>query len=181
MTRMSIHPPYMASWMIYGPFDLEFARRYPDGSPDRSSGEVKAAEVRFWLWRQIEPYYDRVFFGVSPDGTTFSGWQWDGTADWQEIRLGLDSYVGDSDVWVGWLFESDASIQYEGPWVDDILIRKYVPGQVTVQGSLSYDDRDGSSDHPARFTVGECDRPSGLFGRRREQRLGVGLGGCLCQ
>lgn len=131
------YPPNMASWMIYGPFDLS---------------EARAAEAVFWLWRQIEVNYDRVFFGVSPDGTTFYSWQWDGTADWQEMRFGLDSYLGDASVWVGWLFESDRTVQYEGPWVDDILIRKYVPGQVTVQGTLTYADRDGSS-APGRFTT----------------------------
>ena len=44
--------------MIYGPFDLSDAR---------------VAEVAFWLWRQIEVNYDHVFFGISPDGGTFSG------------------------------------------------------------------------------------------------------------
>ena len=130
------YPPNMASWMIYGPFDLNDAR---------------VAEVVFWLWRQIEVTYDHVFFGVSPDGNTFNGWLWDGTADWQEMRFGLEGYLGDSSVWVGWLFESDNTIQYEGPWVDDILIRKYVAGEVTVRASLSYADRNNNS-VPASFT-----------------------------
>jgi hypothetical protein len=132
------YPPNMASWMIYGPFDLSNAR---------------AAEVVSWLWRQIEVNYDHLFFGISPDGGTFYGWQWDGTADWQEMRFGLDSYLGDASVWVGWLFNSDSTIQYEGPWVDDILIRKYVPGEVTVQGVFKYADR-GSNEANAlgRYT-----------------------------
>jgi hypothetical protein len=95
--------------------------------------------------------YDRVFFGISPDGGTFYGWQWDGTANWQAMRFGLDSYLGDASVWVGWLLESDSTVQYEGPWVDDILIRKYVPGQVTVRGSFFYADR-SNNPVPARFT-----------------------------
>jgi hypothetical protein len=119
------YPPNMASWMIYGPFDLSDAR---------------AARVSFWLWRQIEVRFDRLFFGISPDCHIFYGWQWDGTADWQEMQFGLDSYLGDSSVWVGWLFESDSTVQYEGPWVDDILI-EYMPGQVIVQGQLRYLDR----------------------------------------
>jgi len=52
------YPPNMASWMIYGPFDLS---------------DALVAEVAFWLWRQIEVNYDHVFFGISPDGGTFSG------------------------------------------------------------------------------------------------------------
>jgi len=77
------YPPNMASWMIYGPFDLS---------------DAKVAEVVFWLWRQIEVNYDHIFFGISPDGSTFSGWQWDGTANWQEMRYGLEGYLGDSSV-----------------------------------------------------------------------------------
>jgi len=130
------YPPNMASWMIYGPFDLS---------------DAKAAEMVFWLWRQIEVNYDYVFFGLSSDGSTFTGNRWDGTAGWEEKRYSLNSYLGDSSVWVAWLFVSDNTIQYEGPWVDDILIRKYVPGQVTMQGTLSYTDRDGNT-VPARFT-----------------------------
>jgi len=131
------YPPNMASWMTYGPFSLS---------------DAKTAESVFWLWRQIEVSYDYVFFGMSKDSITFNGYKWDGTANWEEKRLSLDSrYLGDSSVWVGWLFVSDNTVQYEGPWVDDILIRKYVPGQVTVQGTLSYSDRNGNS-ASGRFT-----------------------------
>ena len=138
----SKYPPNMNSWMIYGPFDLR---------------NTTAADVSFWLWRQIEPhyeqtYYDYLFFGISSDGNTFNGWLWDGTVDWEEQRLGLDGYLGDSSVWVAWQFVSDSSLQYKGPWVDDIVIRKYVPGQVTAQGVFSYTDRDGVTLRSARFT-----------------------------
>jgi hypothetical protein len=123
--------------MVYGPFDARDAR---------------AVEVRFWLWRQIEPTYDKVWFAFSNDGGTFYGWWWDGTAGWEEKRFDLTSYLaGDASVWVGWMFESDGSVQYEGPWVDDILIRKYVPGTVTVRGSFFYADR-SNNPAPASFT-----------------------------
>lgn len=134
--QYSAYPPNMASWMIYGPFDLSNAR---------------TAETVFWLWRQIEVYYDYVFCGISSDGTNFSGWTWDGTVGWEEQRFSLNGYLGDSSVWVAWLFVSDSTVQYEGPWVDDILIRRYVPGQVTVRGSFHYNARDGQWS-PARST-----------------------------
>lgn len=121
--------------MIYGPFDLS---------------DAKTAETAFWLWRQIEVSYDYVFFGISSDGSSFSGYQWDGTAGWEEKRFGLNDHLGDSTVWVGWLFTSDNTIQYEGPWVDDIVIRKYVPGQVTAQGTFFYTERNGNA-APVRF------------------------------
>lgn len=131
------YPPNMASWMIYGPFDASDAR---------------IVEVSFWLWRQVEAGYDKVWFVFSNDGVNFSGWWWDGNADWEEKRFDLTAYLaGDASVWVGWLFESDSTIQYEGPWVDDILIRKYVAGEVTVEGSFSFADRNNNP-VPARFT-----------------------------
>jgi hypothetical protein len=130
------YPPNMASWMIYGPFDLS---------------DAAAAEVVFWFWRQIELYYDYLYFGISSDGEHFFGFSWSGLANWEEQTISLEQYLGDSSVWVGWLFWSDNIVQYEGPWVDDILIRKYVPGQVTVQGTLTYADRSGNS-APGRYT-----------------------------
>jgi len=130
------YPPNVASWMIYGPFDLS---------------DAKSAETAFWLWRDIEVNYDYVFFGISGDGSQFYGDRWDGIAGWEEKRYSLNSYLGDSSVWVAWLFVSDNTIQYEGPWVDDILIRKYVPGQVTARGSFFYADRNNNT-LPARFT-----------------------------
>ncbi len=129
--------PNMDSWMIYGSFDVSDAR---------------VVEVSFWLWRQIEINNDKVWFVFSNDGEHFSGWWWDGTAGWEEKRFDLSSYLaGDASVWVGWVFQSNSTIQYEGPWVDDILIRKYVPGSVTVRGSLFYADRNNNA-VPARFT-----------------------------
>ena len=61
--------------------------------------------------------------------------------------------MGHSQVWVGWNFESDFynPTPYEGPWLDNILIRIYVPGQVSVQGTLLYEDRNGQ-DVAARHT-----------------------------
>ncbi|MDD5466387.1 MAG: hypothetical protein PHS96_01135, partial [Anaerolineales bacterium] len=133
----SDYPPYMSSWMIYGPIDLS---------------DATTAEASFWLWQEIETNYDYLFFGVSHDHYgTYSGFLWDGIVDWQEQRISLDGYLGDSSVWVAWKFWSDGTVQYEGPWVDDVLIRKYVPGQVTAQGSFYYYDRNNNY-VPARYT-----------------------------
>ncbi|MDD2695803.1 MAG: proprotein convertase P-domain-containing protein, partial [Anaerolineales bacterium] len=133
----SDYPPYMSSWMIYGPIDLS---------------DATTAEVSFWLWQEIETNYDHLFFGVSHDHYgTYSGSMWDGFVDWEEQSISLDDYIGDASVWIGWRFYSDDTVQYEGPWVDDVLIRKYVPGQVTAQGTLFYSDRNGQSAR-ARFT-----------------------------
>lgn len=119
------YPANMDTWMIYGPFDLSNA---------------KSADVAFMLWRHIEIKYDHLFFGISSNGTNFNGWLWDGSADWENKIYSLNSYLGDSDVWIGWHFISDGTRQYEGPWIDDILL-KFEPGDITVNGNFTYADR----------------------------------------
>lgn len=111
--------------MIYGPFDLSNA---------------KSADVAFMLWRHIEVSYDHAFFGISGDNATYNGWSWDGSADWESKTFSLNPYIGDNSVWIGWHFTSDGSVQYEGPWIDDIML-KFEPGDVTIQGNFTYADR----------------------------------------
>lgn len=124
-TLSTTYPKEMDTWMIYGPFDLSNA---------------KSAQVAFMLWRHIEVNYDHVFFGISSNGSNFSGWSWDGDVGWENKTFSLSPYLGDSDVWIGWHFTSDSSVQYEGPWIDDIALN-FQPGDVTVQGSFTYADR----------------------------------------
>jgi len=130
-TASTTYPPNMSSWMFYGPFDLSNAA---------------SAEAVFWLWRQIETNYDYLFVGVSHDrNSTFTGYNYSGTAAWEEKHINMSSYLGDSSVWIAWRFYSDSSVQYAGPWVDDILIQKDVAGTVTVNGGLYYAGRDNST------------------------------------
>lgn len=124
-TLSTTYPKEMDTWMIYGPFDLSNA---------------KSAQVAFMLWRHIEVNYDHVFFGISGNGSNFSGWSWDGDVGWENKTFSLNSYLGDSDVWIGWHFTSDSSVQYEGPWIDDIALN-FQPGDITVQGSFTYANR----------------------------------------
>jgi hypothetical protein len=99
----------METWMRYGPFDLS---------------DAQEAGTEFVMWRDIEPGYDWVFFGVSADGSNFTGIYWDGTAGCTSHNVYYPGWVGDSSVWVAWVFDSDYSVTYEGPWVDDIVIWK---------------------------------------------------------
>jgi hypothetical protein len=98
-------------WMIYGPFDLSNA---------------VDAEVEFDMWREIEPNYDRVAFGVSSDGTNFSSISWDGFHPWEHHTVGFSDFVGDSSVWAAFIFESDSGVTYEGAWIDQVELRKDV-------------------------------------------------------
>ena len=147
------YPPNANSWMKYGPFDLS---------------DAATAEVGFWLRRDTEPYWDPIYIGVSHDNITYNGSYWDGYADWEQITWNLDAYKGDASVWVAWAFYSDGSDQREGPWVDDALIRKYVPGQATIQGTITYANRNneqvGASFTSVRlfeFDPGGADDPLG--------------------
>ncbi len=124
-TISTTYPKNMNTWMIYGPFDLSNA---------------KSAQISFMLWRHIEIHFDTLFFGVSGDKNTFDGWDWDGDVDWESISIGLDNYLGDPDVWIAWQFVSDGSFQYDGPWIDNIVL-DFEPGDVAIHGRFSYADR----------------------------------------
>ena len=106
----SNYPPNMYSWMVYGPFDLS---------------DAGTARVTFQMWIEAEFGYDSLFVGASLDGQSFSGDEYSGSSDWQTIEMSLQDYAGASSVWVAWLFQSDNSIQMEGPWIDEIKIEKY--------------------------------------------------------
>jgi len=120
------YAPNMYSWMAYGPFDLRAGT---------------SAQVNFWLWRQIENYWDEVGFFISTDGTNWTPYWWDtSNPNWEQEVFDLTPYVGNSTVWVGWLFQSDSFIEYEGPWVDDINIL-ILPGEVKARGDFHFFDR----------------------------------------
>ncbi len=130
----NLYPNNMNSWMIYGPFDLSDATK---------------AEVEFWLWREIEEgpdpstYYDALFVGVSGDGQNFNfgdgGYWWGFQKQWTYYLLDfadLDTnFFGDSSVYFAIAFTSDSDINYEGPFVDDIVLRKYIPDPPTADFS----------------------------------------------
>lgn len=104
------YPNGLDTWMIYGPFDLSNA---------------DDAETAFDLWRDVEVSYDYVFFGVSNDFSTFYGYYWDGTADWETEAVDYANFVGSPNVWVGWKFHSDESVTYAGPWIDEVAVWKH--------------------------------------------------------
>jgi hypothetical protein len=122
----------MNTRMIYGPFDL--------------SDAVKT-DISFWLWREIEICCDYLALEVSTDNGTFHQvYRWtSNNLDWGQWIFSLDGFNGNNSVWISWRFYSDSSIVYDGPWVDDILLRKYVPGEISAFGTLSYSNRVNNS------------------------------------
>lgn len=131
------YPNNMDTRMIYGPFDLS---------------DATMADADFYLWREMETDYDYLAFEVSHDGVAFQELaRWTGSAGWEFKDVYFNDYVGDDSVWVAWRFYSDYSVTYDGPWVDDICLWKFMPGQVTARGSFHYYDRNNNW-VPARFT-----------------------------
>ncbi len=105
------YPPDAASWMIYGPFSLAGATR---------------ADLNFYRWVVTEAGYDYLFWGWSTNGLNFYGQSVSGNlGSWRSQTFDMDTVCGEDSVWIGFYFESDVSDQYEGVYLDDVVLRKY--------------------------------------------------------
>ncbi len=115
----------MNAWMIYGPIDLS---------------DAVDAQVSFDFWLDSEANYDYLKWGASADGTSFSGYQRSGREQACESRtFSLSDHLGDSSVWFAFWFTSDEVVQYEGAYVDNILIEKSVDDSDYCNSCPTYD------------------------------------------
>jgi subtilisin family serine protease len=106
------YPDNLDSWLIYGPFDLS---------------DASAAAVDFALWMQTQSGYDFVAWVASSDGGSFNGFQWSGdSGGWNQIGFDLSSVglLGQPQVWIAFLLQSDVSVNYAGAYIDDVIITK---------------------------------------------------------
>ena len=110
------YPANMDAWMVYGPFSLQ---------------DATDAELNFYHWTQTETDYDRFSVYASVDGTNFYGRYW--TGDWGGWNFysfdltnvyTLGNLCGERQVWIAFHFDSDYSNQYEGTYLDDIVLQK---------------------------------------------------------
>jgi hypothetical protein len=100
------YPNSLYTKMVYGPFDL--------------SGYA-AASFDFYYWNLSETGLDAFFWGASGDGTSFGGTAVSGdSGGWVYQSLDLSSYLGDSSVWIAFIFVSSPANADVGPFVDDI-------------------------------------------------------------
>jgi hypothetical protein len=106
----------MNAWMVYGPFDLS---------------DASTAELIFYLWLDTEKEYDYFKWVASKDGSKFSGYRTDeSTNGWIEKKFDLKTVptlgnlCGTSDVWIGFIFESDSLETQKGAFIDDLVLRK---------------------------------------------------------
>lgn len=118
--------PDMYAWMVYGPFSLV---------------GVSNAQVSFWTWNDIEPGWDELKWGVSTDGISFYSC---GTISgffpyWQNRTFnltnvpGLGNVCGLPQVYIAFWFESDEDVEYEGSYLDNIILLKYVSTDKTEE------------------------------------------------
>jgi hypothetical protein len=148
----SDYPNFAFSWLIYGPFSLT-------GASD--------AELLYDAWVNSELDYDEFFVGASIDNDMFYGSSVSGNSGgWTSDNFDLtDVYtlgnlMGQSQVWITFMFASDSSITYpEGAYVDNIVLRKLTGSldELTTPAAVSCEivrQGDSAKDPCAALTVG---------------------------
>jgi len=116
-------PANTASWTIVGPYDLS---------------ETTAGTLTFNLWLRTEQYQDVLMWLVSTDGQNFSGSaKSTSTNGWQTVTTDLRNWgaagnvIGESEVWLAWVYQSDHNNLYEGAYLDEVklTVDVGVPGE----------------------------------------------------
>ena len=117
----------MMAWMIYGPFSL---------------ADATDAYVDFWHWTKTETSYDKFYYVASTNGTNFYGWYLTGDLTgetgnvngWLNQIFDLTSVysigdlTGESQVWIAFVFSSNASSIDDGTYLDEIYLKKNTGG-----------------------------------------------------
>lgn len=150
------YPPNMRTWARFGPFDLS---------------DASSAELTFYRSLNTAGSGDYLFWGASGNDTSYAGYKASGGLGfWTSVSFDLSAQLGDSTVWVAFLFVSDGSGGDPGAFVDDVQLVKTIgtppsppvisgisPGtgpsgagfEVTISGT-DFGDLQGTSD--VRFT-----------------------------
>ncbi|HMJ64185.1 MAG TPA: CARDB domain-containing protein, partial [Candidatus Binatia bacterium] len=120
--------PHTGSWMGYcagvgfaGPTFVPNYQSYMTAIMQRSVNLAGATSASLTFWfniPSIESCCDRC--AVAIDGTAVEVYR-SATAGWQQATISLDPYVGTSVV-IGFAFLSDDSVEFEGWYLDDILV-----------------------------------------------------------
>ncbi len=101
----------MESWMIFGPFSLR---------------DATEARVEFFAWSDVEDL-DTLFVGASTDGNRYFGATIGSDFDWSRFEYDFNSsQLGQQNVWLAFVFESDSVGTREGVYLDDIVLEKLV-------------------------------------------------------
>ncbi len=88
--------------------------------------------VEFQMWLQLYDPGDKFSVLFSSDGVNYRGIQWTGsnyivTIDWSTYRVYYPELAktNTGTVYILWSFQSNASGQAGGPWLDDLSIQRY--------------------------------------------------------
>lgn len=126
-------PAGTASWAIVGPFDLS---------------EASSGSLSFDLWLKTEQYRDVFMWLVSIDGETFSGSaRSTDTGGWQSVMTDLSNWgaagsvLGEPEVWVAFVYQSDHNNLLEGAYLDDVYMEVDL-GSVGDEGRTYTSDAD---------------------------------------
>ncbi|MFI5166693.1 MAG: BACON domain-containing protein [Thermoanaerobaculales bacterium] len=130
----STYVPNMEVWLEYGPFDLS---------------DATDAAVDFDLWSYVDAgvgnaYPDRIGLYVSTDDSEFWGPFYPNTGQtWQHETFNFRDVtqiasIGAHQVYIAFIFDSDGATQYEGSYIDNVVITKTTgPGPGPCTYSLS--------------------------------------------
>jgi hypothetical protein len=103
----------MEAYMMYGPFSLT---------------DAVDAEVSFHWWYQTEISFDRAWCMALVDEDNYVYTWTSGTSEgWESESVSLGTLCGQPEVWLAFIFTSNVSITYQGAFVDDVVLQKYVP------------------------------------------------------
>ena len=100
-------------------------------SPQINVGPSLGGTLEWDMWMEIEPYWDFLYVGNSPDGYSFYGRiYYLNTDGWEHFSQELypDYIAPDGTTYVCFLLWSDSSVQYEGVYIDNV--RVYASGVV---------------------------------------------------
>jgi M6 family metalloprotease-like protein len=125
-TPCTQYAPNQGTFLVAGPFSLADAT---DGTwdfdlwtdIDDGGNAANPTDVVYWMW--------------SVDGTNFTGDGTSGTTQgWEHMSVNMRDMtvannapiLGQSEVYFGFLFESDATTQKEGAYIDNVVIKKVI-------------------------------------------------------
>jgi PKD repeat protein/C1A family cysteine protease len=110
----------MNAWLVWGPFNLS---------------DATDAQALFKLWLNSEYGVDKASIMASTNNVNFYGTSWSGSTNgaFNDMDLNLTdphpelgNLCGKQSVWIAFVFESNGSVNYEGAYVDNLIIEKYV-------------------------------------------------------
>ncbi|HNX48704.1 MAG TPA: hypothetical protein PKL08_00955 [Thermoanaerobaculaceae bacterium] len=153
------YPPNMGAWMRYGPFSLVGAT-------------AAVVELDLWLSKQTGKDVFGVWAATSANGS-YSSVYVDpantGGAFRHEV-VPINDFAGAPQVWVAITFTSDASTQFEGAYVDNVVIKKTVacsaPAVPTLtapaaaSSGTAYSVTWSATSPENRYEIQEADNPS---------------------